>query len=173
MRPKVIIRTLLILFMLALNIGCDQVSKSIVRKKVSVFDQINLWNNHLHIVKVENTGAFLSAGDSLSRPEKMIFLNLLPLAAVLFGLIFMLTKTDLSPLTLFGVILVVGGGTGNLYDRIMHGSVTDFLHLKFGVFQTGIFNVADMSITAGVLIILAGNLFPGKKAYEGSNLEKA
>ena len=173
MQLKTILRTLIILLFLALNIGCDQVSKSIVRKKVSVFDQINLWNNHLHIVKVENTGAFLSAGDSLSKPTKMIFLNLLPLAAVIFGLVFMLTKTDLSPLTLFGVILVVGGGIGNLYDRIVHGSVTDFLHLKFGVFQTGIFNVADMSITAGVLVILVANLFPGKKTKEEESLENA
>jgi signal peptidase II len=49
---------------------------------------------------------------------------------------------------------VVGGGIGNIYDRIAHGSVTDFMHLRFGALQTGIFNVADVSIMIGVGLIL-------------------
>ena len=158
------VRTIVILFLLALTIFCDQVSKSIIRKKVTVFDQINLLQGHVHIVKVENTGAFLSAGDSLSKPMKTIFLNLLPLAAVVFGFVFMLIKTDLGTLTLAGVIMVVGGGAGNLYDRIVHGSVTDFLHLQFGRLQTGVFNVADMSITFGVTLILIASFIQSRRS---------
>lgn len=54
-----------------------------------------------------------------------------------------------------GISFVIGGGIGNLYDRVLYGSVTDFMHLKFGIFQTGIFNMADVSIMLGMLIIVS------------------
>ncbi|MGB5497334.1 MAG: signal peptidase II, partial [Maribacter sp.] len=49
---------------------------------------------------------------------------------------------------------VIGGGIGNLIDRIAYGSVTDFFQIKMGIFKTGIFNMADMSVTTGVLLLL-------------------
>jgi signal peptidase II len=49
----------------------------------------------------------------------------------------------------------IGGGIGNIYDRLVHGSVTDFMHINFGLFQTGIFNMADVSIMVGMFIFLA------------------
>ena len=55
---------------------------------------------------------------------------------------------------LIGLCFVIGGGVGNLFDRILYGSVTDFLYLKFGIFQTGIFNMADVSIMTGISIVL-------------------
>ena len=123
------------------------------------FNQYSYLNNHIIIRRVENTGAFLSLGDSLSGPAKAILLNILPLLAILFGLWYILAKPNLNRVTLIALILIVGGGIGNLYDRILHGSVTDFMHIGFGIFQTGIFNVADMSITAGAVIILIHSFF--------------
>jgi len=55
---------------------------------------------------------------------------------------------------LIGFCFVIGGGIGNLFDRIVHGSVTDFLHVDFGFFQTGIFNMADLSIMMGIFIVV-------------------
>ncbi|MDO8994488.1 MAG: signal peptidase II, partial [Daejeonella sp.] len=66
-------------------------------------------------------------------------------------------------LQIVGWCFVIGGGTGNLYDRIVHGSVTDFLHLDLGLFQTGIFNLADVSIMIGMFIILTGQFFYKKE----------
>ncbi|MFA6946987.1 MAG: signal peptidase II [Pedobacter sp.] len=63
---------------------------------------------------------------------------------------------------LTGWCFVIGGGIGNLYDRIVHGSVTDFLHLDLGVFQTGIFNMADVSIMLGMVLILSGSVLFSK-----------
>jgi len=50
-----------------------------------------------------------------------------------------------------------------LYDRVMHGSVTDFMHIDFIIFQTGIFNVADMSIMAGMFIIIIDSFLKSRK----------
>jgi signal peptidase II len=154
MKTNRFLRTIIILLILALNIGCDQVSKTIVRHNMSYYSHIGFLNDHITFSKVENTGAFLSLGDSLSGPAKTILLNVLPLIALLFGLYFILTKINLNQVILFGIILIVGGGAGNLYDRMVYGSVTDFMHINFVIFQTGVFNVADMSIMAGTFIIL-------------------
>jgi signal peptidase II len=43
---------------------------------------------------------------------------------------------------------------GNLIDRILYGSVTDFFHIQIGFFKTGIFNMADVSVTIGILMVL-------------------
>jgi signal peptidase II len=154
MNSNKLVRPLLIILILALNIGCDQVSKTIVRHKLTYYDRIDFLDHHINLMKVENTGAFLSLGDSLSGPVKTILLNILPLLAVLFGLYYVFTKTDLDNITVFAIILIIGGGGGNIYDRMAHGSVTDFMHIDFVLFQTGVFNVADMSIMAGTFIIL-------------------
>ncbi len=141
------------MLLLSINIGCDQISKSIVRHKMNDYEQISFLNNHFNLIKVENTGAFLSVGNTLSGPLRIILLNLVPLLDVAGGLVFILTK-KLTRTTLFSVIMIVGGGLGNIYDRIIHGSVTDFMHINFGFFQTGIFNVAHVSIMAGMLLLL-------------------
>jgi signal peptidase II len=51
--------------------------------------------------------------------------------------------------------LVLSGGVGNLLDRVLHdGRVIDFMNLGRGNLRTGIFNVADMCITFGVLLLI-------------------
>jgi len=154
MKSKKLIRALLIILILGLNIGCDQVSKSMVRAKVGPYEKIGFLYNHVTLQHVENTGAFLSMGDNLSGVLRMLLLNILPLIAVIAGLIYILIKPDMNPVPLLGIIMIIGGGFGNIYDRITRGSVTDFFHINFVIFQTGVFNVADMSIMAGMFIIL-------------------
>ena len=143
-----------ILAVLALNIGCDQVSKSIVRKEMNYNEPISLLQNHFTLIKIENTGAFLSLGDDLVNPYRFILLTLLPVLALTAAVVFIIFKNSFSKIALTGIICVIGGGVGNIYDRIAHGSVTDFMHLRFGIFQTGIFNAADVSIMIGVGLIL-------------------
>jgi signal peptidase II len=148
------VQIIFILLLLSFNIGCDQVSKTIARQKLVEGIPIQYLGNHFTFIRGENKGAFLSTGDSLSGPLRVILLNLIPLAAILFGLGFILVKKDLNQITLAGLILIIGGGAANLYDRIMHGSVTDFIFIDLNIVHTGVFNVADMSIMAGMFTIL-------------------
>lgn len=156
-------RAQLIIFILALNIGCDQVSKSIVRKDIPDNKVIGYLGNHFTLEKAENTGAFLSLGDTLGGPLRDILLVGLPLIAVLGALVWIIVNTKITRWTLLGIILIIGGGVGNLYDRIFHGSVTDFMHIDFGFAQTGVFNVADMSIMAGMFMILIASYVKRKE----------
>ena len=163
MLSKNITRTVIILLLIVTNISCDQVTKSIVRRRVLPYAEINLLNNHLVITKVENTGAFLSAGHILPGVLRFILLSLLPMAALLFGVYYVLTKRHLAATALTGLCFIIGGGIGNIFDRVYHGSVTDFLHIRFGVLQTGIFNMADVSIMTGTGLLLLSWLIKKKQ----------
>ena len=149
----------LLLAIIGVNVGCDQVSKSMVRNRLELHENIHLIDNHVMLTKVENTGAFLSAGETLPPFVKTLLLSLFPALTLLILLGWLFLQQGLGRGAMFGICCVLGGGIGNIFDRIIHGSVTDFLYLHAGIFHTGIFNLADVSITGGVTIIIASLLF--------------
>jgi signal peptidase II len=153
MASKNYYRIILLLIIIALNVGCDQVSKKIVRAKLADHETITLIKDHFILTKVENTGAFLSAGNNLPGPIRLILLTILPIFVLAYGLFFLLYKPSLPQIMQVGLCFLIGGGIGNVYDRIVYGSVTDFLHMDFGVFKTGVFNLADLSIMIGIGIL--------------------
>ena len=153
----------MIILIIMLNLAFDQISKIIVRNEVSNYEIIKLFGNWFTLTKVENIGAFLSAGSALPDLIRIILLSVFPIIFLAYGLYMVLVKRDMSNLLITGWCFVIGGGTGNLYDRIVHGSVTDFLHLDLGLFQTGIFNLADVSIMIGMFIILTGQFLYKKE----------
>jgi signal peptidase II len=155
MNSKHILRTVGIVLILLLNIGCDQISKGLVRRRIGYNETINLIDDHLILTKVENTGAFLSLGSGLPDFVKFVLLSGIPLFVLAFGLVYLFTRKHLSLTSRFALSFAIGGGIGNIHDRIMYGSVTDFLHINLGIFQTGIFNMADVSIMVGMLLFMA------------------
>jgi len=158
MSQKTIFRTLLILLIVIGNIGCDQVTKSIVRNNIAEREIIP-FGKHFLLTKVENSGAFLSLGNSLSEFTRTLLLSVLPVLLLALGFHYLLTNKNISKAKLIGFSFVIGGGLGNIFDRIVHGSVTDFMHINFKFFQTGIFNMADVSIMFGVMIVIMASFF--------------
>lgn len=154
MKTEGMVRLLLIFILLVINIGCDQFSKNMAREKIGDNEKIFVIKEYFTLTKIENTGAFLSVGDTMPEPWRSILLTFLPIAVLGAGLIYLFYKKDLPGITQFGICLMIGGGIGNIYDRIVHGSVTDFMHINLGYFQTGIFNMADVSIMAGMAVLL-------------------
>jgi signal peptidase II len=65
-----------------------------------------------------------------------------------------------------GIALLLGGATGNVTDRILHGGVTDFLEVWIGNYRWPAFNVADSAITIGAILLLVDLLFPSAGAAE-------
>ncbi|MDB4292726.1 signal peptidase II [Maribacter sp.] len=148
------IKRIAILFLVLLNIGCDQISKDLVRKNVDSSEYIQVIGNNFIMTNVENTGAMLGFGNNFPPIIKNIFLKALPVL-VLFILLFrILQKKQMNTWLIIAFAFVIGGGVGNLIDRIAYGSVTDFFQIKLGVLKTGIFNMADVSVTLGALLIL-------------------
>ena len=156
-------RNLSIVLLIVANIAIDQISKFIVRAKISQNEIIELIGDTFIMTKVENSGAFLGLGSDLSPALKWILLLILPLI-VLGGVVYyILTNKTLDRLSLIAFCCIIGGGIANVFDRFMYGSVTDFFHIDFGgIFRTGIFNVADMSVSFGMILLIIAS-FKQKK----------
>jgi signal peptidase II len=153
---KKLVRSLAVAAIILFTVGCDRVSKHIVRQEVEYNAQICLVSNYVILTKVENTGAFLGLGNSIPRPLYRLLMIILPLAVIGYALFYLIGKETLSRLMLIAISLIMGGGLGNIYDRILYGSVTDFLYFDFVLFHTGIVNMADIFVTAGFFMIIFG-----------------
>ncbi len=163
MKAKRIFRNLLIIGILVSNISCDQISKNIVRQKLEYNEQINVVSNYLILTKVENKGAFLGFGNSIPRPIYKILMIILPLIVIGYALYYLLKSQNAFNLFNIGLSFLIGGGLGNIFDRILYGSVTDFLYFDFVLFHTGIVNMADISVTIGFFLIMYDLYFKQKK----------
>lgn len=170
---KTPIKFALLLIIIALNLGCDQFSKVIARKNIEPYEQIDVIKDRFTLTLVENTGAFLSAGSNLPEIVRIMLLMVLPIAVLGYGLWFLYSNKHIPRLMQIGVCFLIGGGIGNIYDRIVYGSVTDFLHLDFVLFRTGIFNMADVSIMTGIGLLLLQNLTAAKIKKEEAEQEEA
>ncbi len=147
-------RTLLLLAILISTVACDRITKAIASKHLRQSDRISLLGDTIRVQYIENPGAFLGLGSSLPRQQRFwlfIVLNTILLAAV-FGLLMVEWKMDRT--RFIALALLLSGGVGNMVDRLLrNGLVIDFLNLGIGSVRTGIFNVADVAITAGALLL--------------------
>lgn len=150
-------------------VGCDQMTKVIARQQLQGQDAISLLGGMLRLTYVENPGALLGLGSGLSAQARFWILGV----AVTVGL-FLLGAFAIGDRTVRGaqllpIAMIIGGGTGNLIDRAIHGVVRDFLNLGIGDVRTGIFNVADMAVTFGVVMLLGGSLIGRLRGRRPSN----
>ena len=148
-------RNLLITTLVFLSITLDQISKIWVRNNFEGYIEHNIIGDVFTLIKVENTGAFLGMGSELSETLRVLLLIVLPVIVLVGITIYTYIYKSLDKTSIIGFSLIIGGGIGNIFDRIVYGSVTDFLYLNFGgVLKTGIFNIADLSVTTGMILIL-------------------
>lgn len=164
------IKIILTLSLVFLNISCDQISKTVVRNSIEPFERIEVIKDNFVLTKVENTGAAYSLGSNLSPFLKILILQVLPILVLLFLLRQILIKTNHSKETIVGFAFIIGGGIGNLFDRIVYGSVTDFLILDLGIIKTEIFNMADVSIMIGSILVLLSAIFSKKGSFFKENI---
>ena len=155
------IRIKIILFCVSslLFIGCDRITKDIAKEHLMYHAPISYLHNTIILEYVENTGAALSLGDSLSKPVSFWLLSIVPLLFLVVLFIYAILKIRvLTSLKLLAFSLIFAGGLGNIIDRLLFDRhVTDFMNVGIGSLRTGIFNVADMCVTAGVIMLLVSS----------------
>ena len=150
--------SILILRIIFACVAVDQATKWLAKKYLAPDGFFSFAGDTVRLQYAENTGAFLSLGSSLPEPWRHIVFTVLVgifLTALLAYLIFSRTlpRTYVTCLS-----LVCGGGFSNLIDRMAYdGRVVDFLNVGIGPLRTGIFNVADMAITTGAILLLIDN----------------
>jgi signal peptidase II len=87
---------------------------------------------------------------------------LLTLFAVLFGLILPFVFRNSDKISRWGIMLMSGGALGNAIDRMIHGSVVDFIDVFAGQWHWPAFNVADIAIVIGAGILILGSMIGGR-----------
>jgi len=138
----------------------DILSKNFIQNKIMYGEQVEI-TSFLSLVHFQNTGAafsFLSDQGGWQR----YFLIAISLLAV-FYIPWLINQYKKNILIVIGLLLILGGAIGNLYDRISYGYVIDFVYLHIAEFYWPAFNVADSAISLGVLLFLYGSFKNYKK----------
>jgi signal peptidase II len=106
----------------------------------------------LTLLYTENSGAFLSLGENLpANVRHLVFDGLVSIGLLAAAFVLFTGRMQPGPDDI-AIAFIIGGGVGNLIDRFrLGGRVTDFIYLQAGPIHTGVFNIADMAITGGVL----------------------
>jgi len=127
-------------------------------------------HHFIYLVRASNPGmAFSFFADSPSSWTRIILIagSLIVIAVLAWLLV---AGHFGGRFTAAGLALLLGGATGNVTDRILHGAVTDFFEVWFGSYHYPAFNVADSAITIGAILILLDVLFPPRvQSSQGVN----
>jgi len=139
-------------------VGCDQATKRLALTLLPEGRRVSLLSDVVRLEHARNAGGFLGAGAGLGEGARgAIFLwgvALLTLAAAGAAV-----SRRLPVQQALAWALVAGGGIGNLIDRATTGGwVLDFMNVGIGPLRTGIFNVADVAIMAGIGLILVSGI---------------
>ncbi|MDQ2712993.1 MAG: signal peptidase II [Acidobacteriota bacterium] len=134
----------------------DRWTKIGIKHSVNSMDSLTVIPGWLRIIHTENPGAafgILAEGNPWLRSSVLIGVSALVLLFVGSAL-WRPTATFTGVLSRVALSLILGGAVGNLYDRVVHGTVTDFIEVYHGAWSFPAFNVADSAITVGAALLL-------------------
>ena len=163
-------------FIMLLVLVLDQLTKTLVRVNMEMFEHIPLWQNLFGdtfiLIRVQNTGAAFSFGIGSDLVNRIFFIGvtLLVVAIIIFLLYYAQHKIQV-----FAYGLILGGAFGNLIDRVIFGPVTDFFSMDFPDFimdRFPVFNIADSSIFIGVVLLIIDMIFIKDKQNTAHDTEK-
>jgi len=149
----------------ALIILADRMTKTWVAAHVRLGAVIPVIPRVLGISHWTNDGAAFSLFADSASPQLvrrvLIGFTLLTALAVLIALV---RLGDRFTLTTFALALILGGALGNVHDRILYGSVVDFIQVHIFSYHWPDFNIADSSVVTGACLLLLDSLLPHRKA---------
>ncbi len=148
-------RSRLILPLLLIPWGLDEITKRLAVRYLGNGEFYSYWGDTFRLELSENNGAFLSLGSNLP-PALRFWLLTVGLGLSLFCLLaYIFRSRALSSRSIAGLTLICTGGLSNWLDRLLFGGyVIDFMNVGIGSLRSGIFNVADLLIEAGAILVL-------------------
>lgn len=152
---------------LALVVGVvslDFATKWLVQRMMREFDQVDIIGEYVRLTYIFNPGA--AFGIDLGPYSRLIFLVLSVVALVALAGMYWATPAA-DRMRLVAIALICGGAIGNLVDRVRSArGVVDFLDVGIGTIRWPVFNVADIAVTSGA-ILLALSLWNEERRVEG------
>jgi len=161
-----------LLLIAAAIIAADRLTKMIVSSRIPLGDAIPVIPGFLRISHWLNEGAAFSLFADSASPHAvrwgLIAFSALAATAVLVALIRLGSQLTIATVAL---ALVLGGALGNLHDRVVYGSVVDFIEVHIFGYHWPDFNVADSSIVIGACLLLLDSLRPSKSTDSSATIE--
>ncbi|MBS1598081.1 MAG: signal peptidase II [Bacteroidetes bacterium] len=154
---KVKYRILLFCIFCFAFIGCDRATKNLAKIHLMDKEPLSFLHNTFRLEYVENTGAFLSFGDTWPKAVSFWVFSLFPLAFMSILFIYVMRKSSqMSLWRMMPFAFIISGGIGNIIDRILFDRhVTDFMNVGINNLRTGIFNFADVYVMIGVFMLFS------------------
>jgi signal peptidase II len=152
MRKYLLLTSLLVVIL-------DYLSKWLVQRNIPLYGETDLVPGFLRLTHLENPGAAFSLFADSPGPWAGRLLLLFSLVALIIIAVLLWRNSNELNLTSFSLALFLGGTVGNLLDRLLRGSVTDFIDFYVGAHHWPPFNVADSAIVVGALILAARAIF--------------
>tara|TARA_Y100000766_G_C18793596_1_gene549457 strand:- start:200 stop:670 length:471 start_codon:yes stop_codon:yes gene_type:complete len=148
-----------VLFVSAILVLADQVSKAIVVRTMSLYESVPVIDNFFHFTYITNDGMAFG----IDFPFGYFIFSLVSALLTLFLFWYLWTVRNDSLVIRLGLAMIIAGAVGNLIDRLMLGEVIDFLDFMIGNFHWYVFNLADSYVTVGMVLILTDSIFLEKK----------
>ncbi len=139
----------------ALVVAADQLSKALVRNALELGETKTLIKGLLDLSRVHNDGAAYSILQG-KQTVLIAFTLIMIFAMTAYMTVY---RKKISRIERVALSLIIGGGAGNLIDRVMNGYVVDFINIH----MIPVFNVADIAISCGCLIFIITVVFAAKK----------
>jgi signal peptidase II len=156
-------------FLIALLVvALDRASKWVVMAHVSLHDGMQIIPGCFRLTHEENRGAAFSLfADSPAHWKMVLLVSFSVLALIVVSTLLWRNSHALAS-TGVGLALIMGGAVGNLWDRLLRGSVVDFLVFYVGRYQWPAFNVADSAIVIGACLLAFEILSAGSPSQQKS-----
>ena len=148
-----------VLFVSAILVLADQVSKAIVVRTMSLYESVPVIENFFHFTYITNDGMAFG----IDFPFGYFIFSLISVLLTIFLFWYLWTARNDSLVIRLGLAMIIAGAVGNLIDRLMLGEVIDFLDFMVGNFHWYVFNLADSYVTVGMVLILTDSIFLEKK----------
>ena len=136
-------------------VALDQWSKWAIKTSFNLYQSKPVIQDLLHFTYVTNDG--MAFGLSFPGGRHVLLILKILLTGFIIG--FLWKEKNGHPLIKYGLALILSGAIGNLIDRLLYGKVVDFLDLMIGDFHWYIFNIADSSVTIGMILFIIHSIY--------------
>ena len=148
-----------VLFVSAILVLADQISKTIVVNTMSLYESIPVIQNFFHFTYITNDGMAFG----INFPFGYYIFTSVSILLTLFLFWYLWSVRTHSIVIRLGISFIIAGAIGNLIDRIFLGAVIDFLDFMIGNFHWYVFNLADSYVTVGMVLVLIDSIILEKK----------